>query len=94
MQVLVILTEAQVIDLLHEEEMLRLHAEAEAYAKEHPTPTVEEELRWASDQFATGKLGESCWLRGYVTAYDSCNVDIDGICEHGYKSPMVLLGLA
>jgi hypothetical protein len=91
---LLILTKDNVIDLLHEEEMLRLHKEAESYAKEHPTPTVEEELEWAETELLAGTIGLSMWENGYVQAFDSCNVDLDGCCEHGYKSPLILLNIA
>ena len=28
-----------------------------------------------------------------VATYDGCNVEPDGTCEHGYKSPLVRLNL-
>ena len=94
MTFLLILTAEAIGQIIEYEEMELLHAQAEAHALAHPTPTVEEELEWANTELLTGTIGQSIWDNGYVQAYDSCNVDVDGICEHGYKSPLILLGLA
>ena len=75
-----------------EMEMVALHAQAEEYAEEHPTPTVQEELDWAGTELMIGNLEKAAW-EGRVQVFDSCTVDVDGCCEHGYKSPLILLGL-
>jgi hypothetical protein len=53
---------------------------------------VEEELNWASTELMSGNLEKGIW-DGEVQVFDSCTVEPDGICPHGYKSPLVLLGL-
>lgn len=73
-------------------EMVRMHAEAEEYAEQHPTPTVKEELEWASTELMVGNLEKSLW-EGEVQVFDSCTVEVDGVCPHGYKSPLILMGL-
>ncbi len=93
MEILILMAEGVLTELAFEMEMEMLHAKAEAHALAHPTPTVEEELEWANTELLTGTLGKSMWENGYVQAFDSCNVDLDGCCEHGYKSPLILLGV-
>ncbi len=92
-EILIIMAEGVLTELAFEMEMEMLHAQAEAHALLHPTPTVEEELEWANTELLTGTLGKSMWENGYVQAFDSCKVDLDGCCEHGYKSPLILLGV-
>jgi len=72
--------------------MKTLHGQAEAYSQEHETPSVREELDWAGTQLMLGKMEVAAW-EGAVQVYDSCTVEPDGVCPHGYKSPLILLGL-
>lgn len=92
MQILVLMVEGVLTDLGEELELNMLHAQAESHALAHPTPTVEEELEWAVTELMTGNLEKGTW-EGAVQVYDSCTVEVDGVCPHGYKSPLILLGL-
>ena len=71
----------------------QLHAMAEEYAINKKNWTPEEQLEWAGILLLTGTL-ENMFTTMEFQAIDGCSVEIDGNCEHGYKSPMVLLDIA
>ncbi len=81
----------QLQEVIQELTMRAMHAEAEAYALTHPTPTGDEELAWARTiEFQV--LEDAMW-GAKIACYDECVVELDEYCPHGYKSPLIILGM-
>jgi hypothetical protein len=50
-----------------------------------------EERRWVN-QLDFEDLEEIMW-EGVTEAFDGCPVEPDGRCPHGYRSPLLILGM-
>ena len=63
------------------------------YRREYPEPVPDTaaEAEWVLD-LEMPVLQEILW-EGVATTYDKCRVEPDGECPHGYKSPLLLLGM-
>ncbi len=67
-----------------------LHSFAEKNSKKYHEPiSLEEQVEWAWNLLMCGTLDHMCTTTTFQ-AIDGCTVDIDGNCEHGNYSPMVL----
>lgn len=53
---------------------------------------LEEQVEWAWNLLICGTLDHMC-TQGTFQAIDGCTVEIEGTCEHGNISPMVLTRL-
>lgn len=60
-------------------------------SEEQVVPNTAAEAEWVLDlEF---EVLEHILFDGIADAYDGCRVEPDGICTHGYKSPLILMGM-
>lgn len=70
-----------------------LHSFAEENSRKlHEVIPVEEQEEWAWNLLLCGTLDHMCTTTVFQ-AMDGCTVEIDGTCEHGCISPMILTKL-
>lgn len=72
-----------------------LHSFAVKNSKRFNDPTLypfEEQEEWAWNLLLDGTLDHMC-TADVFQAMDGCTVEIDGTCEHGCISPMILTRL-
>ncbi len=56
-----------------------------------PVPDTAAEAEWALDlEF---EVLQDIMYNGVATTYDECRVEPDGVCPHGYESPLLLLSM-